>query len=57
MDVKSKAKESADKYLAILKQKQDTFNEKVDQYNAAKQASDDYKNTVEQLNVIKQEVE
>ena len=56
MDVKSKAKESADKYLAILKQKQDTFNEKVDQYNAAKQASDDYKNTVEELNVIQQEV-
>lgn len=56
LDVKSKAKENADKYLAILKQKQDTFNEKVDHYNAAKQASDDYKNTVEELNVIQQEV-
>lgn len=54
--MKSKAKESADKYLSILKQKQDTFNEKVDHYDAAKQASDDYKNTVEELNVIKQEV-
>lgn len=39
-----------------MKQKQDTFNEKVDHYDAAKQASDDYKNTVEELNVIKQEV-
>lgn len=39
-----------------MKQKQDAFNEKVDQYNAAKQASDDYKNTVEELNVIQQEV-
>ena len=56
LDVKSKAKENAEKYLAILKQKQDAFNEKVDHYDAAKQASDDYKNTVEELNVIQQEV-
>ena len=45
LDVESKAKESANKYQSILKQKQDAFNEKVDQYNVAKQVSDDYKNT------------